>query len=261
MPLTLPEPDPTLLPGSPLDLVVCQLRFEDKPQLTTPETGLAFHQALGGSDGPYPRFDQLRGQTLNVELGLQAGAPVITQNEANGWRLQAADGSWIVAVMAGQVSLESKNYPGWDGFSTRLTAVLEALAELAAPALEQRIGLRYVDRIREVDAHSAADWTEYLQPHVLGFAAHEVLGAHVANARQQLLLDLGDGFGCVITHGFLPSEDGSLDYLLDYDVYREGGRAFSLDSVRETMDVLHSDARKLFDASITANLREVFQQR
>jgi uncharacterized protein (TIGR04255 family) len=235
------------------------LRFEDKPEFTTPEGGLAFHRLLGGSEGPYARFDQLRAQSLQLELAGPSNPPVITQSGA-GWQLRSADGTWIVALASGHVSLESTDYPGWEEFSSRLSTVVEALTQISRPALDQRIGLRYVDRITETDARTAAEWSAYLQPHVLGFAAHPQLGTHVANARQQLLLDLGEGYGAVINHGFLPRDDGNLDYLLDYDVYREGGRAFDLETLRETLDVLHSDAVKLFHASITPALHDIFRQ-
>jgi uncharacterized protein (TIGR04255 family) len=58
----------------------------------------------------------------------------------------------------------------------------------------------------------------------------------------------------------LPRDDGRLDYLLDYDVFREGGRPFQLDAIREALEVLHGDASKLFYASITPDLYEIFRQ-
>lgn len=260
MPLDLPEPDSSLLPGSPLDLVVCQVRFENKPENSTPQVGLAIHQALGGGSALYPRLDQLRGQAVNFELGAQGRASV-TQNESeSGWRYQSADGLWIVGLMPDHLSLECKEYAGWEDFGQRLRDLIDVCAEHLAPEIEQRIGLRYVDRITEVDARMPRDWAEYLQEPILGFAAHEVLGDHLASARQQMVFDLGDTYGCVLTHGFLPREDGRLDYLLDYDVFREGGRPFDVDAVRETLEVLHSDASKLFHASISPALYEIFRQ-
>jgi uncharacterized protein (TIGR04255 family) len=260
VPLDLPEPDGSLLPGSPLDLVVCQIRFENKPEISTPEVALRIHESLGASEGSYPRLDQLQGQAVNLELGAQGHASVTQHEGEAGWRFQSADGLWIVAIMPNHMSLESKKYEGWETFAQRLHELVDVLAANIAPAIEQRIGLRYVDRISEVEARTPRDWVTYLQEPILGFAAHEVLGDYLATARQQMLFDLGDSHGCVLTHGYLPRDDGRVEYLLDYDMFREGGRPFSVEAVRETLDVLHSDASKLFHASITPALYEIFRQ-
>jgi uncharacterized protein (TIGR04255 family) len=239
----LPDPDPALLPGAPLDLVVCQVRFELRNEISTPQVGLTFQAALGGKDGEYPRLDSV------------GDAP-------GGWRFQSADGAWIVSLMPDHLALESRrSYPGWETFSVRLHTLIDVLVAQLGPEIEQRVGLRYIDQIKEVDATSAADWSRYLAPELLGLAAHEVLGAHVANARQQLLLDLGEDYGCVLNHGFLPDENSDrLGYALDFDVFRDGARPFDPAALRETLSILHEDAFKLFRASITDELYDIFRQ-
>jgi uncharacterized protein (TIGR04255 family) len=256
---SLPEPDAALLPQSPLELVVCQIRFEPRSEVSNPRVALAFHAALGGAQGDYPRMDPVSGQAVNIEVG--TGGPAVTQNAVlPGWRFQSPDGGWIVSLMSDHMALESRrSYPGWDEFSTRLDQLIEALVEELEPAVEQRTGLRYIDQITEVHATSPHEWTRYLAPEILGLAAHEVLGQNVVTARQQLLLDLGDSHGCLLNHGFVPDEaTRRLGYTLDFDVFRDGAKAFDAAAVRDTLSVLHSDARKLFRASITDELHEVF---
>jgi uncharacterized protein (TIGR04255 family) len=258
----LPDPDPALLPGAPLDLVVCQVRFELRNEISTPQVGLTFQAALGGKDGEYPRLDSVGGQAINLEVS-GTGAPTVTRNDApGGWRFQSADGAWIVSLMPDHLALESRrSYPGWETFSVRLHTLIDVLVAQLGPEIEQRVGLRYIDQIKEVDATSAADWSRYLAPELLGLAAHEVLGAHVANARQQLLLDLGEDYGCVLNHGFLPDENSDrLGYALDFDVFRDGARPFDPAALRETLSILHEDAFKLFRASITDELYDIFRQ-
>jgi uncharacterized protein (TIGR04255 family) len=257
---SLPEPDTALLPQSPLELVVCQIRYEPRSEVSNPRVALAFHAALGGTVGEYPRMDTVGGQAINVEVG--PGGPAVTRNDGlTGWRYQSTDGAWIVSLMPDHLALESRrSYPGWEEFSTRLDSLIEVLGEELGPAVEQRTGLRYIDQITTVQAASASEWARYLAPEVLGLAAHEVLGEHVLNARQQLLLDLGEGHGCVLNHGFVPDDNaGRLGYALDFDVFRDGARAFDPAAVRDTLSVLHTDALKLFRASITDELYEVFR--
>lgn len=260
MPLTaLPEPDRSLLPDSPLDLVVCQIRFEHKPEISQALRALSFHEAIGGADGDYAKLDELSGQSVNVDLG--GGAPSVTRDEApGGWQFASADGAWIVSLVPEHVALECKgDYPGWEEFSQRLHALLDALVAQIGPAVERRIGLRYIDLITEMDARRPEDWVDFLAPEIVGLAGHSALGEHVANARHQVLFDLGAGHGCVLNHGFVPQEGGNLGYLLDYDVFRDGGRAFDPAAVRETLTALHDDALKLFQATTTDALRERFR--
>lgn len=253
MPLPLPAPDRTRLARSPLELVVCQLRFETRAQVDDAHVALAIHEALGGAAGRYPRFESL-GQTVNLMVGPGA-PPAVSQQAVSGWRYQSADGSWIVSVAPENVSLETTGYTEWEDFSQRMRELLDVTASHIGPGIEQRLGLRYIDRITEVDASSPADWKPYLAPELLGLALHDPLGAAVKITRQQLLLDLGDGYSCSVGHGFVP-ENNRLNYLLDFDLFREGGRPFSVDRVSEALEVLHEDAGKLFQASITSELYE-----
>ena len=260
MPLQLPDPDRTQLPRSPLDLVVCQVRFEPQPHVSQASLALAFHETLGGGEGRYPRLESVQAQALNVTLGPGA-PPAATQSQAaSGWRYQSADGRWIVSLMPDHVALETTRYTDWEEFRDRMHELLDASGEHVAPGVEQRLGLRYIDRIAEVDARSPRDWEPYLVRELLGLVVHDGLGSAVTTARQQLLLDLNEGYSCAFAHGFIPGEQERLNYLLDYDLFREGGRAFSADGVKEALEILSEDALKLFQASITQALYDVFRQ-
>lgn len=257
MPLSLPPPDRTRLARSLLELVVCQLRFETRRQVADAHVALAIHEALGGAEGRYPRFESLGQQAVNVMVGPGGGPPAVSQQEVSGWRYQSADGSWIVSVTPDHVALETTRYTDWEEFSQRMRELVDVAATHVGPGIEQRLGLRYIDRINEVDASSPAEWEPYLIPELLGLVLHEQLGPAVGTARQQLLLDLGEGYSCGINHGFVPGDNDRLNYLLDYDLFREGGRPFSVDAVCEALEVLHDDAGKLFQASITPALYEL----
>ena len=58
MALDLPEPDDAQLPRSPLELVVFQVRFENRLRVSEGAVALAFHGALG--DGEYPNIERSR---------------------------------------------------------------------------------------------------------------------------------------------------------------------------------------------------------
>ena len=258
MPLPLPPPDRARLARSPLELVVCQLRFETQPEVAEAQIALAVHDALGGSDGRYPRLEPVAGQTINFTMGPPGAPPAVSQQGmSGGWRYQSADGAWTVSLMPDHVALETTRYTQWEDFSERMSELIDVTATHLGPGIEQRLGLRYIDRINEVDASTPADWKPYLVPELLGLVMHQQLGAAVTTARQQLVLDLGEGYSCGVNHGFVPGERDRLNYLLDYDLFREGGRPLNVKAIGEALEILHEDAGKLFQASITPALYEL----
>ncbi len=255
VPLPLPDPDRTVLSRAPLDLVICQLRFDPRPSIDA-QIALRVHEDLGGETGDYARLDSVQAQTVNLAFG-PGVAPTASQTQpVPGWRYHSVDGLWIASLMPDHVALETPRYPSWDAFRERMHRLIDATSRHVAPGIEQRLGLRYIDRVAGIEARTPADWRPYLVPELLGLVSGGVLGDAVTGGRQQLVLDLGEGFACSFTHGFLPGEQDQLHYLLDYDVYREGGRAFNADGVKAALDVLNDDALKLFQASITPALRD-----
>lgn len=257
MPLDLPEPDDSRLSGSPLELVVCQIRFESRPVVSDGATALAFHQALGGESGQYPVVEQVEGQAVNVTVG-PGQVPKAETTALNGWRMRSEDGAWIVSLMPDHVALETKRYTTWaEDFQPRLGTVIDAAAEHVKPTFEQRLGLRYIDRIRELELTTATEWEPFISREFLGPIAHPALAPAIKAAQQQLLLDVGDGVQCLLRNGPLVDEErGVTDYVLDYDIHRQGSRAFAAESIKAAASEFNRTALQLFQASLTDTLLE-----
>ena len=62
---------------------------------------------------------------------------------------------------------------------------------------------------------------------------------------------LASGMGTVVD-----AESDYVDYLLDYDLFRQGGRPFEVESVLKTVSQLNRYALQLFHASATEKLLE-----
>lgn len=256
MTLELPAPDKTRLARSPLELVVCQIRYEQTLQASDSHTALAFHRDLGGSKGPYPNAEQFRGQTINVNLGQPA--PVTESVNVSGWRFTAQDSTWVVSLMPDHVSLETAKYSDWDEFRERLGQLVDSTVEHLNPAFEQRIGLRYIDRITELGLNHPREWQPFVIPELFGLVGHPSIGDRVRATQQQLVLEIEDDILCSMRHGFIqdPGGDGAVDYLLDFDLGRQGGRPFDAQDIRNTADTLNEYALQLFQACITPDLLE-----
>jgi len=255
MTLSLPEPDTSRLPRSPLELVVCQIRFENRLVVSESATAIAFHEALGGPEGQYPEVEEATSASGNVVIG--PGGPTVSETaKLSGWRFRSGDGEWVVTLMPDHVALETTAYGTWaDDFEPRLGAVISAAAEHVKPAFEQRIGLRYIDRITELELKNLTDWEEYIRPELLGAICHPDLGPAIRAAQQHLVVEIEEEVRANLRHGAVDDPEAeTVDYLLDYDLYRQGGRRFDAEEVKATVAQFNTYALQLFHASITDKL-------
>ena len=254
MPLALPAADSTRLLKSPLEVVVAQIRYEDAPLAGEASVALAIHEMLGGPNGPYP--DLAPGQTQSVQFTLSQGQapPAELPAPLPTWRFVSRDAGWTVSLTSNFVALETTRYTTWAGdFRERFAALIDAVATHLRPVFNPRVGVRYIDRIAELKLHSAAEWERYVTPELLGAARHPVLGPAVREAQQQLVVEIDEDISCNLRHGLI-SEDDRLDYLMDFDVYRQGVRAFDADDIKQTADTLNDYALRLFQVCVTPEL-------
>jgi uncharacterized protein (TIGR04255 family) len=241
-----------------LELVVCQVRHERRLVVGEGSTALAIHEALGGASGPYPSIDEVSSAELNVVMGVGAGTPNVRESKTSGWRLTSADGAWVITLLPDNFSLETSAYTTWaDDFAPRLDALIGAVADHVQPTFEQRIGLRYVDRINELGLTDLAAWEPYLRPELLGLALHPQLGPGVRTYQQQVVVELGDGVTAGLRHGpVVEAGRDHVDYQLDYDIFRQGGRPFAADAIMDAAARFNIYALQLFQASISDALLE-----
>jgi len=264
--INLPAPDNTRLRRAPLELVIFQIRYDPQLRVSDPQVALAVHEAIGGRGGAFPNIEPIN--TMSVQFSLAGSAsgvaaPVVGENAAvQGWQFSSGDATWVVQLTRDYASVQTTRYETWDdSFQPRVTTLIEALQAHVGPRVEQRLGLRYVDRLRLPGVNSPADWRPFLIAELLGLAGHPILGPAVAGAQQQVVLDLGDSVQCGFRHGFLrePTAVNEMQYFLDYDVFRQAGRAFDARSIERAADDFNTRALQLFQASVTHELMERFR--
>ena len=253
MVLALPKVDETELTRSPLAVVVFQLRYEQNLGVSDGDVALSIHESLGGRDGQYPRIEPL--QLVTAQIDVSSGRSALgglSSVPTRGWRLVSEDGDWSAAIMPDHIALETNAYGTWShGFRERIHALLEAVHKHAAPRIEERLGLRYVNRLTE-STSSPRDWSEFVSAELLGPLADDFWGPGVENLQQQVQLDLGSDLRCLFRHGLVPRENGMgfEGYLLDFDVFRQIPRRFSLDDAKKTLDEMNRAALALFQKSL-----------
>lgn len=263
MSMKLPEPDRTPLARSPLQLVVCQVRFEETLGVSDPKLMLAIHRRLGGRSGLYPKVEAVKGLRLDVQVNVAGSGQMSSESSYSGWRLSSEDG-WTVSIMPDHVALETTRYSTWgEDFRPRLGELIDAVQAEIEPATEQRLGLRYIDRITEPRVDSPADWQGLIATELLGPALHPSLGPAVRTTQQQVILDLGEGVQCLLRHGFFPdpNQEGRLTYLLDFDVFRGDLQQFDPESVKSAADQFNVLSLQLFQQATTEDLRHILAVR
>jgi len=242
-------PNTDTLTHPPLELVVCQVRHEPRPDGVNPTTVLAMREALGFG------FDKLEAVRPGVILTTGPdGAMVPQAGQAEGWRLVTSDGAWIATFGPDSFALECTRYTTWSEFSLRLTKIAEVATASYHPQLVQRIGVRYVDRIWRADSTVPKEWVDLLDPGVLGFASHLQLGefVRVTQTNQELVFgEYGANIRGSIASDQTPSKHS---FLLDIDCFDERAAAYDEAPLLDVVERLHLLNLRLFQIVLADTL-------
>lgn len=257
MALDLPAPDERVALRSTVGMAICQVRFEAQGDLGG-ATAVELHNRLGGAEGRYPKITSAEGNRIMFEVGPQG--PV--QTGRTGWSFDAGDGSWAVTLLPDNVSLQADEgaYAGWEDFAERFTEALAALSGAVSPALEQRLGLRVVDRISgtSVGVDEPSGWEAYINPRFLGPVTEPGLGDAIHGYQQLMVLDAGEGVTCNLRQGLASvlSQGSRSDYVIDCDVFREVGRQFDAEAILEAVAGFRNQVESIFAVIATPQLLE-----
>lgn len=257
MPVELPAPDRRILKNNPLQLVVCQVRFDEADVLNDRKIARRFFDKLGGVDGPFPKFTQIVAQRVIVNPQAGPGETPTTEQQ-RGWRFSNGDGDRHITLLPNSLALETTSFPGWDQFAPHMQRSLDVLGDEADPAIEQRLGLRFVNLIIHDEVRSEADWDGYIVSDLLAPAQHPRLGSGIVATQHRVILDLGDELRCILNYGLAPDANGTgrPGYILDLDVFRELSAPFSAADVFKASELMNDRAVSLFQQVVTPNLLE-----
>lgn len=128
------------LPNAPLVSVISQVRFPEIISVSKPEFVAGFQEAIRRRY-PVARPERQMQAVITPQGVSGAGEP------ATVWRFHDREDAWHVSLASGFVALDSRAYESRQDFIERLEQVLVAVSEHIAPAVYDRLGLRYVDRV------------------------------------------------------------------------------------------------------------------
>jgi uncharacterized protein (TIGR04255 family) len=259
MSLDLPPAEEPIPARSSVIFAICQVRFEETPSVSDKMTAVTFHERLGSADGPYPQINRAE-IASGITMSFGPAGPATETKRTSGWRMVADEGAWLVGLFPGHVALQTQQYAGWDDFAERLALVLESVVAVVEPAFAQRIALRFTDRLSGLGVESAAGWEPYITPQFLGPVLLPGLGPSVRGAEQHLVIDIGEGVSCNLTHASTDPAEGTCDYIFDCDLYREGSHPFDIGAIQMVVSTFKDHADRLFGAAVTPAFLERLRQ-
>jgi uncharacterized protein (TIGR04255 family) len=234
------------LPAAPLVAVVAQVRFPPIASIAREDFIGPFQERVR-SDYPVLRLEHEMGVLITPEGIRSAGdsAPV--------WRFldRATAPEWKVSLASSFIALDTANYTSRKDFASRLRSLLEALVETIAPATCDRLGIRYVDRIRLDEP--GVDLTSFVRPEVLGVTTTPLgEGAALLHSLSDTMYQLDDAtlhgrWGRVPANARLDPFHGdaieSPSWILDLDMYSEQSSDFDVERIATTAE---SFARRIY---------------
>jgi uncharacterized protein (TIGR04255 family) len=227
------------LPRAPLAKVLTQVQFSRTPALTSAELEEGLARALA----PYPVRRQGLATGIALAIGASGGPLPLPQPPPTAVRIFAeAAGTWQVTITETSVALETSGYDSRDDFCDRAQVVLAAVASVAEPPVVDRVGLRYVDRLRGDQLRRI---NEYVVPQLRILHGSVGEGLSLVHSVSDTLVRIGENEMMQIRSGLLPP-NGSFDpalppmaeptWVLDLDVFTvQGGFAFDPSSLSDRL--------------------------
>lgn len=180
----------------------------------------------------------------------------VQAGEGKIWRFFDRSGHWRVSLATEFVALETRAYVDRRDFIARLRAVLEALPGSARPAVYERLGLRFVNRLKGADVEVLPS---LVQPELLGIAGSPI-AARAVHSLTETSFAIGDD-GVNARWGLLPP-GGTPDpatiealpersWLLDLDAFSTRPADFSVDEVADRMAAFAGRIYSLFRWAVT----------
>ncbi|MFH0899105.1 MAG: TIGR04255 family protein [Pseudomonadota bacterium] len=186
MSVHLPDYEQVIFDESPLEEVICQLRFNPILKIaTTPPA--EFQEAVRKS---FPVVTQEQG----VQVALVDGVPLLATPRESAWQFKTPDEQWTTSLTSTFIALKTATYQDFDHFLDRLVSVVGSFEKVYEPSFYVRVGLRYVNRFfLPREKGQPVRWQQVLNEHIASVYGDPVLGDGIAEAKHHLVLQMSRG--------------------------------------------------------------------
>jgi uncharacterized protein (TIGR04255 family) len=260
-PTPFPEYTRVIYDSTPLEIVICQVKFPPVLKIETDQQLMAAFQDALRPD--YPLFRQMSAvsaiEGMPSEVSKWLGAMVPGAFFGNIHAFGSEDGSWEVTVARDSLALTCKKYSRWEEFRGRLERSIGCLQRQYDPAYFVRVGLRYRDVIRKSRLGlQEAHWSELLNSEVAA-EFHSSVAISVEHVSHRLVLKLPrEGARVTINHGLVPI-NGESCYFFDSDFAT--AQRTEINDVIGILDYFNRQSGRLFRWCIAERLHNAMGPR
>ena len=222
----LSSPNRIMLTRTHIEVAVGEVRFlSDRTELTETDA-VAIWNALGGSES-LPLFERTSLNTWNLQVTPEGADH--SMSVQRGWVVAAGDQSLTITMLPSMLVLQTTNYQHYRvSIGEPLMKAVEAFVSVTGVNMMQRIGLRYINRLRDPEATKPQHWQGHVRAPFAGPLSGR-LGRLVASAHMQAELQLDTYSGARIQSGVFrePGPIAPFSFLVDIDVFREQATDFN----------------------------------
>jgi len=248
--LTLPDVPRVELQDPPLVLALCQVQYGAITNLEDALRIAPFQQAI---QAEYP-ISTIAPRSINVQVN---AAGMQQQVGSFQWTFRDNNDIWRLSLANDALTLETRRYKAFPQLLGRLRTALDALRIHLHPVVTKRIGLRYVNEIRE----TGADWSDIIRPRLLGPLGEPALARNATHTFQEMRLAYPDGHSINLRHGRLPGgttvqpregQESPKDpfYLIDIDTFclysEQEPEPLNPEAICARVDSFHTEIHRLF---------------
>jgi uncharacterized protein (TIGR04255 family) len=246
-PLTGPPPREVPLPRAPLVRVIAQVRFPTILAVRQPDRMIGLQEAIHAD---YPELRPEQSQNVRIRPGRE---PEVESSVI--WRFVDISGRWQAAIAQDFAALETEVYTSRDDFLSRFDKLIGAVEAALKPQLTTRLGLRYIDRLRDSAVENIGTM---VRPEMLGLAGPFRQRAQLVSG--EALLDATEGrvrarWGLLPPKAsFDPAAATPIDaasWMLDLDMFREERREFVSDALLAEVEAFAKRIYTIFRWAVT----------
>ncbi len=238
---------------SPLIETICQLRFPTILSIGSTEPA-QFQEAIRAD---FPRYvARQEGQPPKVVNGKLEQTPPITN-----YNFISSDGRWKVNLTKDFIALSTLSYTRWEDFAQRLDKILALFIQIYQPAFFERIGLRYVNAFSRNRLGLEGElWDDLINAPFIGVLSEpDVDETKTSKCSLDVEVNLGEQRHMKLHAGPGLLGDGKKDpepkFILDGD-FSVVDKELPAARIAGDLDVLHDYAVRLFNATVSQELRD-----
>lgn len=249
------------LGAAPLARVIAQLRYPQLASMADEGVARAFAKSLSAD---YPLLEEAREFSIVVASDSISEQPRPALNPV--WRLQTADGNWVVTLGQNSLSLESLSYSDKSDFCNRLIQIANTFIDVAKPPRFDRFGVRYINRVTDLEILTRIP--DLIRTEMIGLAALR-LPRDVSAHHGLLEVQFNRGAHTTLVRcGFLPAQTTidaavpaptSESWILDIDSAIAEAQNIAFNRIAEITDLLVDRAYRFFRFTVKPDFLELFE--